>query len=204
MPTAQQTTTASSGPSTLVQPLFVPQDHTRLLQVLHKNHAELLALLEPRDPAGPQADHVLRTLATLGTVDDRTRLTARQVLSFHRALADAPLPASYEAALGALDGALTAARAPTEVVQVLLGMREQSREAMPGFEVGVRMALELITDALETDGGGAFGASRPTAMATTCARSAVSGALRGALSGTGAMVGAVAWAIAGSAAAAVS
>jgi hypothetical protein len=195
--------TPAQAQTTLVQPLFTPHDHTVLLGALHTHARELTCALGSGANLAPEA--ILEAASALKTLDARTRQTARQLLTFQRTVANTILPRSYEAALASLDESLGSARTPSDLVQILLAVREaKEHETMPGFQVGVRVALELLCDGLETQGGGAFGVRQPTAVARACARGAVAGGLAGALGGIGPLVAAIVGGVSGSAVAALS
>ena len=183
-------TTAADG-KTLVQELFVSQDYTAVLAALQAHAGEL--------PAHAIGKRILEAVATLDELAARTRTTVQQMLAFLPRLETVVLPSSYQAMLGELDAAIAPARNPAELIEALKQLRtDHVHEAVPGFAAGVRAAVDMLTDALETAHGGALGIKRPTDVAKACARAAVEGGMTGALSGTGPIVGAVIGGVTGS------
>jgi hypothetical protein len=191
-PPEEPTMPSSDGPATLVQALFVPQDHGRVLMAIHANAASLHASLASSRPS-PRAEAILRATAELPGVDEKTRLTLRQLATFLPSLQTAA-PAEAGPAMAALSSALESSRSVGEVAAGVKGLLEGKEYAgVPGFGAGLKAALEALRD------GAAFGSDRPGAVAKACARGAAHGAIAGAAGTTGAAIGAIVGAIAASA-----
>ena len=196
--------------TTLDEPLLAPHDHTLLLKAVHAHEKAIVAALGSRARLRPlPAQLVLQAVASLPKADDKTRHTARQILPFLKQLVTATLPASYAATLQTVDAALKPAPHPMAVVNALIELRDQrAHEKIPGFQVAVLLALDLIGDALETAGTmmtgiSVFGRRRPAVVAKACAHGSVWGALAGNVAGVGAGVGAVAGGVSGTVHAAI-
>ena len=194
--------------STMDQPLLAPHDHTLLLRAVQKLAPKIIAAMGSKTRQRPlPALGVLNAIVSLPDIDDKTRHTTQQVLGFLGPLSDVMLPSSYAATLGTVDQALAPAPHPMAVVQCLIELREaRAHEKVPGFQLGLVAALDLMGDALGTAGTmmtgvTVFGRRRPAVIAKACARGCVSGALQGTINKIGPGIGGVVGGVAGSTAA---
>jgi hypothetical protein len=187
-------------------PLLLPGDHSLILRAVQSNTAALRLALGAADPGRPLSVRgVLRALCGLPHIDARTQLTAEQVLAFLERLAQVPMPANYAALIERVNGELEGLTHPMQVLQALIVLRDSpARPTMAAFGIGVRAAIDLLGDALETGAGitsvaAVFGRRRPAEVARTCARGCVWGALAGTLIDIPPRVAAIVGGISGSA-----
>src|SRR5947209_2107941 len=136
-------TASSANVPTLVQDLLTAQDHTMVLVAL-QSHADEL-------PKAIEGKRILEAAATLDSIPDRTRTTVQQMLAFLPRLESVVLPKSYEEILAEVDAATEPAQTPADLIETLRALREHKvHEAVPGFAAGVRAAVDMLTDALQT------------------------------------------------------
>jgi hypothetical protein len=192
----RMTTDDVSG-STLVKGIFSAGDHTLVLIALHGHAAEL-----PR-PAG--ARELLTAAAQLESVADKVKHTLQQVLAFLPRLEETVLPPRYEAALAEANASIAASGSPDEMVATLAALRENTKahHEVPGFDIGIEQAVEILRDAIKQGHGRALGHERPLDVARASVQGSISGAVAGQLNGSGPIAGAIVGAVAASASAAL-
>src|SRR5205807_9534554 len=120
-----------------------------ILTAIRERKAEMedaLSLTGTRMP--PSQEAVLRAVAMLPGLDERTRATVKQVLAFLPALGKARRTPEAAAALAALDRQISRAGSVDEVAAGLgLFGNDLRFDKVSGLAVGVNCALEMVRTA---------------------------------------------------------